>query len=250
MTTQKDWWKDFFSGLIVEFWRAVFPPEATRAEADFFEKQLKLASGARVLDVPCGDGRLSVELAARGYRMTGVDISPEFLEAARASADGRGLTVAWRQSDMRDLPWTEEFEGAFCAGSSFGFLGDTGDAEFLRAVARSLTAGARLILDGVKAAEVILPNFRERLETEVGEIHFLAENRYEPATGTVENRYTISRGSRTETRVAYQRIYTYREVTCLVEAAGFVRTRAFGSLSEEPFRMGSPRLVLVAEKGR
>src|SRR5512132_332799 len=121
-----DWWKDFFGGLMVDFWRAAMTPEMTRAEADFLWTSLRLAPGMRVLDVPCGDGRLALELSARGCRVTGVDVSSDFLTAARDAARERGLDVLWRQSDMRDLPWTEQFEAAYCAGSSFGFFDDEG----------------------------------------------------------------------------------------------------------------------------
>ena len=79
MFSREDWWKDFFSGSIVEFWRRVMPPETTRAETEFLMRTLQVQPSARLLDVPCGDGRLSLELARRGYRMTGVDISPDFL---------------------------------------------------------------------------------------------------------------------------------------------------------------------------
>ena len=60
MTSPANWWENFFTGLVVEFWRAVQTPEGTRAEADCFEKRLGLRPGAAVLDVPCGDGRLSL----------------------------------------------------------------------------------------------------------------------------------------------------------------------------------------------
>src|SRR6185295_17032994 len=152
-----DWWKDFFGGLVVDFWRAVMPPEATTAEADFLVTRLALAPGARVLDVPCGHGRLALELARRGYRPTGVDISADFLATAAKSAADEGLAVDWRQSEMRALPWREHFDGAFCGGSSFGYLGDAGDLDFLKAVAKTLKPGARFAIDAVKAAEVMAP---------------------------------------------------------------------------------------------
>src|SRR6202162_4177158 len=98
----EEWWRPFFPGLVVDFWRAAMPPEATTAEADFFARHLALPPGARVLDVPCGDGRLALELSRRGYRLTGVDISEDFLAAARRSAGNEGLAVKWRRSDMRD----------------------------------------------------------------------------------------------------------------------------------------------------
>lgn len=224
-----EWWKDFFSGLVVEFWRAAVPPDVTQAEADFLAKHLDLVPGARVLDVPCGDGRLALALAARGCRLTGVDISSDFLDAARASTRERGLEVEWRQSDMRDLPWSNEFDAAFCAGSSFGFFDDEGNAAFLRAVARTLRPGGRFFVD-CKAAESVLPAFRESYEMTVGDIRFGSQNRYDPATGTMENLYTITRGDRRETKRAVHRIYTASEILRLLAGAGFRSFETHGSL--------------------
>ena len=244
-----DWWKDFFGGLMVDFWRAAMTPETTRAEADFLWKSLRLAPGMRVLDVPCGDGRLALELAARGCRVTGVDISSGFLAAAEESARERGLDVAWRESDMRDLPWdwNEEFDAAYCAGSSFGFLGDSGDAAFLDAVARTLKPGGRFFGD-FKAAESVLPSFRESYEMPVGDLVFAAKNSYDPAAGTMENLYTVTRGSEVEKKRAVHRIYTTREILKMLSDAGFGGLQTYGSLDGEPYRLGSPRLFVVATK--
>jgi SAM-dependent methyltransferase len=243
-----NWWESFFSGLFVEIWRAAMPPETTRREADFLESQLALVPGANLLDVPCGDGRLALELASRGYRMTGVDLSKDFLRAAREAAAGRGLLVEWRRSDMRDLPWPRAFDAEFSAGSSFGYFDDAGNAAYLEAVARAVKPGASFLIDSSWVAESVLPDFRERLEMEAGGIHFVAENRYDPSRGRVDNRFTVSRGDEKETRLASHRIYTYREITRMLERAGFLDFRAFGSLEGEPYGLGSPRLLLVARK--
>ena len=241
------WWKDFFSGLVVDFWRAAMTPETTRVEAAFLEKHLRLGAGSRVLDVPCGDGRLALELAQRGCRVTGVDISEEFLNAGRAAAKARGFDVVWRQAEMRDLPWREEFEAAYCAGSSFGFLDDAGNAEFLGAVSRLLIPGGRFFLD-CKSAESILPSFQESYEMTVGDIRFASVNRYDPATGTMENLYTISCGDRVEEKRALTRIYSASEILRLLSDAGFGSFETYGSVEGEPFRLGSPRLFVIAQK--
>lgn len=243
-----EWWNDFFSGLVVEFWRAAMTPETTRAESGFLAERLGLVPGSRVLDVPCGDGRLALSLAERGCRVTGVDISEGFLEAGAVQAKERGLDVAWRRSDMRDLPWREEFEAAYCAGSSFAYLDDAGNAEFLAAVARTLKPGGRFFID-CKAAESIFPSFRESYEMTVGDIRFASVNRYDPATGTLENRYTIARGERIEEKRALTRIYTASEILRLLSEAGFGSFETYGSVEGEPFRLGSPRLFVVAAKG-
>ena len=60
-----EWWKDFFSGIILDFWKEINSERQTKAEADFIVKRLGVPDGAAILDVPCGEGRLSRELASR-----------------------------------------------------------------------------------------------------------------------------------------------------------------------------------------
>src|SRR5262249_19418276 len=109
-----NWWEHFFEGLPVQLWLEAMSAEHTDREADRLHEQLAAPAGAELLDVPCGGGRLSLALADRGYRVTGVDLSREFLDHARTRpAAGR---VRWEQRDMRDLPWLERFDGAFCVG--------------------------------------------------------------------------------------------------------------------------------------
>ena len=250
MSSRHDWWKTFFQGLMVDFWRAAMSPEATRAEADFLRRTLAPPAGGELLDVPCGDGRLSLELARRGFHMTGVDLSAEFLDAARAGSAAEGLTVAWRRSDMRELPWQARFDGAFCGGSSFGYLGDEGDAEYLAAVNRALRPGARFVIDAVKAAEVVLPPPAEPRRMQVGDISFSAENRYDAAARWMDSRYTAARGDRSEVRTAAFRVYSHAEVVGMLAATGFEKCESLGSLAGEPFATGASRLILVATKTR
>ncbi len=79
-----NWCETFFDGLALELWRAAVTPETTRQEAAFILAQLKPAPGARLLDVPCGNGRHSIEIAKLGYHVTGLDISPGFHDEARS----------------------------------------------------------------------------------------------------------------------------------------------------------------------
>ena len=250
MNAKSNWWENFFEGLVVDFWRAVHTEEETRVEADSLERLLSVRASGCILDVPCGDGRLALALGARGYAMTGVDISAGFLEAARAQAAERRLSIAWRQGDMRYLPWEGKFDGAFCAGSSFGYFDDAGSEAFLEAVSRALKPGASFVLETGWAVESLLPGFRDRIEAEISGIRFLAENRYVPESGRVENRFTISKGEKVQSQLASHRAYTYREIARLLERAGFRDLEGFGGFSGEPFRLGSPKLVLLARKGK
>src|SRR5262249_38980136 len=152
-----DWHESFFTGLAVEFWRVAVPPEATEREAEFLWRHLRLAAGNRVLDVPCGAGRLAIPLALRGALMTGIDSSREFLAAAREAAASAGADAAWIQADMRAIPRGASFDAAFCFGNSFGYLDEAGNREFLSAVAAALPRGGRFALDYGQTPESIFP---------------------------------------------------------------------------------------------
>jgi SAM-dependent methyltransferase len=248
VNADKEWWRTSFAGLMVECWLRATSEEQTRQEADFIERHLRLPLGGRVLDAPCGGGRHSLALAARGYRMTGIDISEQFLQTARAAADQRQLAIDWRQGNMCELSSTQEFDGAFCFGNSFGYCDDDGNAAFLRAVAGALKAGAHFVLDYPAVAEALLPTYQERLWAEFGDFLFLRAGRYDHVSGRIHSEYTFVRGGQVEKKLGSQRVYTYREVCRLLEEAGFTDVQAYGSLTQEPFRLGAGRLFLTATK--
>ncbi|HVQ53607.1 MAG TPA: methyltransferase domain-containing protein, partial [Thermoanaerobaculia bacterium] len=243
LNAPSNWFESFFSGLAVEFWQAVIPEEATAQDVAFLWKHLGLSEAMRVLDVPCGAGRLTLPLAARGCTLTGVDISAQFLEAARGAAVERGLTADWRQADMIALDWNGAFDAAFCFGNSFGYLDDAGNAAFLAAVGRALKPGGRFAIDYGQTAESIFPRLEARQEADMAGFHFAEETRYDMVSGRIENRFTFSRGGKTETKLASQRVYTVNEIVRLLAGAGFETNAFFGSPGEEPFVLGSHRLL-------
>lgn len=248
MSPSENWAREFFSGLFVDLWLGATTDEQTRKEADFLEKVLRVPQGAKILDLACGGGRHSLELTARGYRLTGVDISPEFLAAARAAATKRGLAVTWEERAMHDLPWEAAFDGAFSMGNSLGGLDDAGIDAFLSAVARALKPGARLVVETGFVAESLLPNLKDRHWMPLGDILYLAHRTYDPVQGRLNIDYTFIRDGRVEKKSAFGQVYTYKEFCRRIEEAGFHATEGFGSVAQEPFRLGSPGLWLVATR--
>src|SRR5688572_1636810 len=166
------WYETFFQGIVLDMWRKAMPPEQTRLEADFLARALRLQPGARVLDVPCGTGRHALELASRGFAVTGVDLSKEQIALARADAAAARREIDFRQVDMRELPWRSQFDAAYCFGNSFGYIEPEGLKEFVRAISRALKPGARFALDSGMTAESILPNLVEREWARVDDILF------------------------------------------------------------------------------
>jgi SAM-dependent methyltransferase len=243
-----DWWRTFFSGLFVELWLRIPTEGQTRQEVAFIESALQLSRNARVLDVPCGGGRHSVELARRGHHVTGLDLSTDFLAAARTLSAERNLSVTWEQREMTDLPWVDTFDGAYCFGNSFGYLDDTGNAAFLSNVARTLKPGGRFVLDTGVTWESLYKTFQEHREAPFGDMLFQSRGRYDPARARIDTEYTITRGDVIETKSASYRIYGYRELCGLLTAAGFGEIDGYGSLEREAFKLGSPRLMLTARR--
>ena len=219
MDVQPDWWETFFEGVSVSMWLQAVSPEHTAREADNLQRLLGVAPGGELLDVPCGGGRLSLALAERGYRLTAVDWSSEFLAHARTRAGSPG--VAWQQRDMRDLPWHGRFDGAFCVGNSFGYLDDEGNAAFLRAVHEALKPGARFILETPMVLENLLGHIQDRAWWQVGDVYLLVQNRYDQERSRLEIDYTFVADGRVETRRGSHRAFSYRELVQLIETAGF-----------------------------
>src|SRR5690606_4395747 len=119
--------------------------------------------GGRVLDVACGSGRHVIELARRGYRVTGIDVSAEAIGYARAEAAAAGLDADLRIGDMAalgDLAGVARADVAICMGNAFGYLEHEVSVRFLAALAGIVVPGGTLILDYGFAAEALLPGVR------------------------------------------------------------------------------------------
>ncbi len=86
--------------------------------------KLELEPGARVLDLACGHGRISLELARRGFHVTGLDLRPRSLELARVAAEGEGLEVEWIRADMREIPPGRRFDAVVNVFTAFGYFDD------------------------------------------------------------------------------------------------------------------------------
>ncbi len=240
MDVQSDWWETFFQGVAVEMWVSALSPDHTQREAEAIERLLDVPPGAELLDVPCGHGRLTLALAARGYRVTGVDSSADALRHARA-ADAPHRTL-WEARDMRDLPWPSRFDGAFCFGNSFGYMDDEGNAQFLGAVQAALKPGGRFVLETPMIMESLLPNLKDRPWFKAGDIHLLVSNEYDAARGRLNTEYTFVAGGRVEVRRGSHRMYTYRQVIELMDAAGF------DVAPDHAWTRASPALTLVGTR--
>ena len=243
MQAPTNWWQSFFQGVAVDLWRGAVSDEQTQQEVDFLEQQLELAPKSKILDVPCGGGRHSVELVRRGYQVTGLDYSKEFMEEARSKSS----EVHWIQGDMRELPVDQGFDAIVCLGNSFGYLDDEGNVTFLQRAFQALQPGGKLMLNTGCTMESLLPNFPEREWYELGGMLFLLENQFDAVAGRLQTKYVFVRDGKQEVRPGSQRCYGFRELSDVMRGIGYENVRGLGDFDGTPFGLGSQQLWLFAE---
>lgn len=222
----RGWWSEFFTGPTLELWKRAHTREESRGEAADLARALALAPGARVLDVPCGNGRIALELAARGYCVSGLDACAEYLDEARRSARERGIEAEFVAGDMRALPWRGEFDAALCVGNSFGYFDDDDNRAFLAAVHAALRPGGRFALSYPLVAELALATRAWRDWHRLGEAILLSESWFDERRGRLETTYTaldLATRAPLEEKHASYRVYTRAETEALLAAVGFGR---------------------------
>jgi SAM-dependent methyltransferase len=236
-----DWTTTFFGGLAVEFWVKVAPPP-TEAEIGFLRDTF--GDAKRILDVACGAGRYTIPLSRAGFQTTGVDVSTAFLDVARHAAPD----LDWQQRDIRELAWDDAFDGAVCFGNSFGYFDPQESARFLRGVANALRPDAAFVLETGALAESLLPSLQQSRRIEIEEMIFSSTNAYDANDSRLDIDYTFERGDLRETKAASTWVFTAREVSDMLRAAGFAGVTIYASADGTPFTLGSPRAIFVARR--
>ncbi len=241
------WFEDFFQGVWFDIQRARYPGDSAKDIAANMCSLLDIEAGTAVLDVPVGTGIIALELVARGASVTGVDLSREALDVARAQAHERGLALALHCRDMRDLPFESAFDVAINYWGSFGYFDDEGDDAFARAVYEALKPGGRFLIE-VPSAETIYPGFKASDESTIGDIRVREERTLDLVTGRVRDEWTFTKEGRPpETRVTDIRVYSCAELCALLRRVGFTSFAPYATLTGRPFEIGA-RLNLVATR--
>lgn len=244
------WYRGDFFRDYTEYAETVHGEERTRAEVEFALEALALPAGARILDLGCGHGRHSLELARRGFRVTGLDLQATAIEKARAAATAEGLEVEFVVGDMREPPGEAEFDAVLCLCTAFGCLErPEEDEKVVRAVARALRPGGAFLLE-TNNLPWLLRHFANRNWDELDDGSMrLFENAYDAPTGRLESRWIrlMPDGERREFRLSF-RIYLPAEIGAMCERAGLAIERLGGSLDGEDWGIDSRRMVVLARR--
>ena len=244
------WYEGFFEGEYLDLLAPELTSERTLGEVGFVVERLGLEPGARVLDLACGHGRHSLELARRGFRVTGIDLSPRSLEQAREAAAAEGLAADFVEADMREIEFDDEFDAAINLFTAIGYFeSDDEDRTVFERVARALRPGGGFLVETINALG-LAGRYQERLWEDVGDgLVMLSEHDWDLRAGRNRAVWTFVRpdGTRSELRHVV-RIYAPWEVVRLLEDAGLEVEEAWGDLAGAPLEPASRRIVLLARK--
>ena len=246
-----NWYTEFFNEDYPKIYSERLSQEATERETAFAVRALGLQEGARVLDLACGHGRHAIALAQRGMVVTGQDLNEDYLRRAREDAVREGVEIETVHGDMRDIPFTDEFDAVINMFTAFGYFdSEDEDMRVLQAVANALKTGGKLLLDTINR-EWVLSNYAQNdWHTDDDGNTFLEHREFDLVTG--RNRVTFSivtaDGNRRESPGHDVRLYTLTELARLLDAAGLRLSAVYGDYDAAPYAINTPRLIVVATK--
>lgn len=209
-----------------------------------------VARGGTVLDAGCGPGRISVELALCGMKVTGVDLIQPFLDAAAESARDEGVPLTLVKADLRSFESAEKFDAAVNLYTSFGYC-DTvdDDMKILRSIFGALKDGGTFILESL-GREIAVRTFTEgEWFTRAGKT-VLTEFTVCGAWEGLSSRWILideKTGARTE-HTFVQRLYPATELRAMLFECGFSAVDIYGDFDFSPYDQKARTMVLVAKK--
>jgi SAM-dependent methyltransferase len=250
VTRHPEWWRDVFNrpAFFELYERADLRRAVTQVNQVL--ALLKLQAPGLVLDVCSGYGRHSVELARRGFAVTGVDLSEVQVQKAVGHAVAASAQPRFVVGDVRALPVLGPFDAAINMFLSFGYFATDAESQaMLDGVARALRPGGRFLIDFWNREHEIRnfqPTVLDRRDDDILEIE---DWTFDPAAGRLSWTNTVVYpDGRREAWTQSIRAFTVAEVKRMLETAGFVLIAVYGGLDGEPYTMDSDAAIFVAER--
>lgn len=222
--------------------------------------EFQVSKNSLVLDLCCGIGRHSVALAEKGFKVVGVDISPEFIARAREIAVERKVNrnVEFKVGDMRKISEVlkecqEKFNAVINLFTSIGYYDREMDRNILGQL-RELTTSRGILVIDIANRDWLVRHFQARDAQQISDVLFrVVERKLNLESSRMENVWKYYRKHKhdleyLETVEVNHRVYSLHELKKLVEESGWIYQTCYGGFNSDPFTMDSRRIVLVAKK--
>lgn len=254
---KKPWYEELFENYAEKYDNESFT-QGTVGECDFIESEMNFDKRKRILDIGCGTGRHAIELARRGYSVTGIDLSATQLQRAKMKAMQAGVPVEFQQADARSLPFKNCFEGVImlCEGGFSLMETDEMNFEILKNAANALKTNGVLIFTTLNGLFPLFHSVRDFLTKNNNADHVTFEkNSFDLMT--FRNYDTISieddLGNRKEL-ICNERHYVPSEITWLLKSLSFKDIHIVGARLGEfsrlhPLTTEDFEMLVIATKG-
>jgi SAM-dependent methyltransferase len=246
-----EWWARIFNDDYV----STIPKATVRGDqrkVNFIEKNLALPPNSLVLDLACGNGRHSVGMAKRGYRVVGIDLSLPMLAQAAELAQDENQNINFIHGDMRDLSFDRTFDGIFCMGTSFGYFDEEYNLRVLEGVVRSLKSGGSFLLEVANRDHVITQTPDLTWFEGNGSV-CMEETQFDFSTSRLAvKRQLIMDGGRQVQNEISVRLYSLHELTDMFRQAGLTITSVSGHGATQGafFGKDSVRIMMAAKRSQ
>lgn len=224
----------------------------TETEVDGVVKLLNLEKGQSVLDVPCGYGRHSIELAKRGYQVSGYDINKTHLEIAKERAAQQEATVEFKEQNMITIKDDQKFDAVINMFYSFGFFEkDEENMEALKRFYRALKPGGKFLMHTDVNIPLILKGRYKEDETRSlksgGRLQIV--DRYDSKKKRINGTWIITRPDGGKEQKSYSvRVYEKEEFAKLCLEVGFQGCEVFSDWAGAPYDEDGEEIMFVAHK--
>lgn len=222
--------------------------ERTAREIDFLAPRLAIAPPARVLDIGCGFGRHSIELARRGYTAVGIDPSAAMIAAARQRASEAGVAPAFRQVAAETFHDDQPFDAAICLFTTLGQLSASGDnLALLGRVFSLLRPGARLAVE-TPQRDVTVRNIKSYERFDGPNNRAEVTRSFDPNSNELTERFEVGADGPGERYILRYRLFSAAELANLLLDAGFTGVEFTDGYNNAPLRSDSPAMLAIAGK--
>lgn len=239
----------FFAGSYKHAWKGISPPGLTLAEADFIVELAELKERDEVLDLMCGYGRHSIELARRGMRVTAIDNLPDYISEIRQAAESEQLAINAQVENAASMKLDQAYNAVICMGNSFSFFDRDSTIKILQTISDHLKPGGKLIINSWMIAEIAIRHFKEKDWHFAGDYKCILDYQYLFNPSRIESEQTIiSNMGQIEIVRGIDYIYTIDEIRHFGAEVGLTITSLYSTPRKKIFTIGDTQLYLVAEK--
>lgn len=239
------WWKTFFDDDYIRIWGGADQPAETAGQIQGIWELLKLGEGSRVLDAPCGYGRLSLPVARRGATVVGVDQSGELIaQAEKNRGDLPPGRLRYLRHDLREPLPESGFDAAFNVFSSIGYGSESDDLSIFRTLRLAVVPGGRVLIDTMHrdAAVASFSRGGQRAQRLPDGTLILEEATFEPISGRVNTTWYWSNPEGQGQKSASLRMYTATELIRMLASCGLRFLSAHQGCSKEQFKAEGPQM--------